>query len=199
VTVVDDLRDYGLVVEGDPATVPVRVAGAALRVGVEESDAAVTLRAWFGAPAAGRLPGAVLSAAGMTSTGVELVGMRSLPAGDAPATYDAVFELAKALVQMARLAEQWAAAGYELEVAAPEGPPGPGSRPPSAPPPVPRWWGSVLVDTPIVSGDAARRPVSTLRPGQWYAVLDEQGGWLLVDDGAGVRGWLGETQLRRST
>jgi hypothetical protein len=63
--------------------------------------------------------------------------------------------------------------------------------------PVPRWWGYVQVATPILSGDAARTPLSTLEPGTWYAVVDEQGDWLQVDDGAGNHGWLGRTQLLR--
>jgi hypothetical protein len=196
-TAVDDLRGYGVAVEGAPPTAQVRVAGRSVPVVVEESDAAVTLRASIDAPGADRLPAELLAAAGMDRRGSALAGSRSLAGAAGPSIHDALFELAKSLVQMARLGEQWAAAGYQLDIPTAGGSPAGVVRPPATAPPVPRWWGSVLVDTPIVSGDEARTTVSTLRPGQWYAVLEERAGWLLVDDGGGVQGWLGATQLRR--
>ncbi len=59
------------------------------------------------------------------------------------------------------------------------------------------WWGYVQAPTVIMQGDATRTPVATLQPGTFFAVVDEQGDWLQVDDGVGHQGWLGRTQFIR--
>ena len=57
-----------------------------------------------------------------------------------------------------------------------------------------------FVDAPVAMLDEATlsQTVTILQPGSWYVARYQHEGWLAVDDGAGGRGWVPATSVRRA-
>jgi hypothetical protein len=158
---------------------------------------------------------AVLDAAGDTAVGRvddQLRITRHLALPTPGELYDAVHELAKVAVSLARSMGGGAGSptfeslstpdeAEEPEVPAEVAAPAPAPSPEAtvAHPVVaePLYWFYVDAPQTIVSGDENRTPLSTLQPGVWYQALEEAGEWVRAADDRGVEGWIGANVVRR--
>lgn len=75
--------------------------------------------------------------------------------------------------------------------------PAPGQQAPTRPEPAEPFWGYVLADVKVLHLQDYSRVVATLRPGSWYLVKSERGGWAQVEVEPGVEGWAPRRALHR--
>lgn len=195
-TLVEQLNACGLAAVGEPPTVTVDVAGYAVRVVVSEAQAGhVTLEAravGVGPPDAARLLEAGRAAPGDTgfeADGSAVRGRRTLIEPPLHLLHDAVHELAKAVLALAR-------------EAAPAGPPVTTPVPDPATIETPTvtvpFWFFVDQPTPLHRDDEASEVVAMLMPGTWYEAREVRGERVRAAHPSGVEGWVPNAVVNRS-
>jgi hypothetical protein len=210
------LERCGLQVSGDPPEVTPQVGGESVPVLVQPGEGdlveCVVALGDGGNVTADEIERVALDAPGDTSI-EQSDGMlriaRQLALPTPGELYDAVYDIAKVAVRLARA--QGGSAGRnptfekvsELDARAEVTLPPPAMTVDAAAtiavpiPDEPLYWFYVDAPQQIVSGDVSRAVLATLQPGVWYRALEEAGEWVRAADDSGVEGWLGANVVRR--
>jgi len=192
VSLAEQLTTCGLAAVGDPPTLTVDVAGYAMRVTASEPQAGhvrLEARAVGAGPVdVARLADAARAAPGDTSfeaDGTAVLGRRTLVEPPAHVLHDAVHELAKAVLVLARQGEPTAVPTPEVTTT-------------GTPAVVTPFWFFVDQPTPLHRDDEASEVVAMLMPGTWYEAREVRGERVRAAHPSGVEGWVPTTVVNRS-